>query len=147
MGPFLPRCVCLQIGADICNVPKADAVATGEVNRHNCIVQPAHSPALRRRSARGSGVAQRPLTCEDVLQTHQMPARVISSKGKQATVSLKKHSSLKFVVIFFLKTQISNAVLPWPLFPWLTSDNVPLTHYRVDIFTYSRSLLKINIYF
>jgi len=44
-----------------------------------------------------------------------------------------------------LKTQIYSAVLlPMILFPWHTSDNVPLTRHGVDSVTYSRSLLGIT---
>ena len=45
-------CIRLQIGAGIYVVPTADAVATGDVSCHNCII--GHSEGFRRRPGRGT---------------------------------------------------------------------------------------------
>ena len=54
-------CICLQIGVDICAVPTADTVATGEVNCYNCIVQLRALPSFVERIGQGySSVVQQP---------------------------------------------------------------------------------------
>ena len=56
----------LQIGADICAVPTADAVATGEVNRNHFIVPLRSLPRFAETTSQGySSAGPRPLAGED----------------------------------------------------------------------------------
>ena len=74
IGDSHQSCICHEIGAGICNVPVAGALATDSVSSYNCTVGPldvtrqfvdmAQSPDLRRQPARGivhCSVVQQPL--------------------------------------------------------------------------------------
>ena len=82
------------------------------------------------------------------LDTSQVPCRS-SSVSVRATT---KHSAkeLYFIIkqnpwiawLVFFNTQISTAILPRTLFPWHTSDNVPLPRHGADRFRVFKTTLN-----